>query len=293
MILFDWGTYNGLGKLKLAATLGLKLTEIPPRDLAYRRRDESYFKEYGEFARKAFTTITAHAPYYNVVSIDKDTMERSWRGLIAGAKKARIAGAEIYNLHLGWRAFLDHRDLDYAVEFIKKLASEVPDMVISIEVPYTRRMLGDWEEIRHIREAVGEDRVIVSVQLENAWLYETGAGDTGLLEQANRQATKEFWDKILEKTLKLSTGFFSLRFSQVVAFALGRRVLKKRVPLGKGYPDLHPLAQSIAEFLVKRVRSPGLPLRAHIIYTGSPETKYRDTIALYAAIMSEAVAHLK
>jgi len=293
MILFDWGTYNGLGKLRIAATLGLKLTEIPPRDLAYKRRDESYFKQYGEFARKAFTTITAHAPYYNVVSTDRETMERSWRGLIAGAKKAVLAGAEIYNLHLGWRAYLDHRDIDYTVDFLKKLTSEVPQVKVSIEVPYTRRMLGDWEEIRHIREAVGEDKIIASVQLENAWLYETGAGDTGLLEQANAKATVDFWRGILEKTLALSKDYFSLRFSQIIAFAFGgRRILKKRVPLGKGYPDLDPLARAIAEFLVRRIRSPGLPLKAHIIYTGPPETKYRDTITLYAAIMREAVVHL-
>ncbi len=55
MILFDWGTYNGLSKLRIAAALGMKFTETPP---------------------KAFTTITAHAPYYNVVSTDRS----AWRG---------------------------------------------------------------------------------------------------------------------------------------------------------------------------------------------------------------------
>jgi len=69
-------------------------------------------------------------------------------------------------------------------------------------------------------------------------------------------------------------------------------VLKKRVPLGRGYPSLGPLARALAEFMVKEVRAKGLPLRMHIIYTGPPETKYKDTIALYAAIMSEAVEHL-
>ncbi|MCE4610023.1 MAG: TIM barrel protein [Desulfurococcales archaeon] len=291
MILFDWGTYNGLGKLKIAATLGLKLTEIPPRDLAY-KRDPSYFDDYRSFSQKAFTSITAHAPYYNVVSVDKETMEKSWRGLIAGAEKAKRAGAEIYNLHLGWRAYMDHRDLDYAVEFFKRLTEKVPGIMISIEVPYTRRMLGDWEEIRHIREAVGEDKIIVSVQLENAWLYETGAGDTGLLEEANKVATKEFWMKMLDKALSLSHNYLSLRFSQIIAFALGRRILKKRTPLGKGYPDMEPVAGAMAEFLVKNIHRKALPLRAHIIYTGPPETKYKDTIALYAAIMQEATRHL-
>ncbi len=291
MILFDWGTYNGLGKLKIAATLGLKLTEIPPRDLAY-RRDNSYFESYREFATKAFTTITAHAPYYNVVSVDRETMEKSWRGLIAGAERAKLAGAEIYNMHLGWRAYMDQRDIDYTVDFLKKLFEKVPDIIVSIEVPYTKRMLGDWEEIRHIREAIGEEKVIVSVQLENAWLYETGAGDTGMLEEANTQATVEFWYKMLEKALKLSHGYLSLRFSQIIAFAFGRRVLKKRTPLGKGYPDLEPLSQAIGEFLVKSIRHKGIPVRAHVIYTGPPETKYKDTIALYASIMQEAIRHL-
>ena len=290
MLLFDWGTYNGLSKLTLAATLGMKLTEIPPYDLA-RRRDESYFDEYARIAREAFTTITGHAPYYNVVSVDREVMERSWRGLIAGARRAKRAGAEIYNLHLGWRAFMDHRDLDLVVEFLRKLTSEV-DILVSVEVPYTRRMLGTWEEIRHIREAVGEDKVIVSVQLENAWMLDTGAGDTGLLEQANKLATEDYWMSVLRRTLENTKGYLSLRFSQVVAFAFGRRVLKKRVPLGKGYPDLHPLARALAKFMAREVRAKGIPLRMHIIYTGPPETKYRDTIALYATIMQEAIEHL-
>jgi endonuclease IV len=292
MILFDWGTYNGLSKLRIAATLGLKLTEIPPRDLSYRRRDEGYFEKYREFAAKAFTTITAHAPYYNVVSTYKEIMERSWKGLIEGARKAKLGGAEIYNLHLGWRAFMDHRDLDLATEFVERLVKEVPGITVSIEVPYTKRMLGDWEEIRHIREAVGEDVVTVSVQLENAWLYETGAGDSGLLDEANRNATRDFWNSVLEKTLKLSNKYFSLRFSQIIAFALGRRLLKKRVPLGKGYPELKPLAEAVGEFLVKKVRTSSSHMKAHIIYTGPMETKYRDTLTLYASIMQEAVKHL-
>ena len=83
-----------------------------------------------------------------------------------------------------------------------------------------------------------------------------------------------------------------LRFSQVVGFALGRRMLKKRVPLGKGYPDLAPLARALARFMVKEVREKELPLRMNLIYTGIPETKYRDTVALYAEVMKEAVQYL-
>lgn len=63
MILFDWGTYNAFSELPIAAALGTKLTEIPPYDFARRSRGEDYFQQYREFASKAFTTVTAHAPY--------------------------------------------------------------------------------------------------------------------------------------------------------------------------------------------------------------------------------------
>lgn len=78
-----------------------------------------------------------------------------------------------------------------------------------------------------------------------------------------------------------------------MGFALGRRVLKKRVPLGKGYPDLEPLARALADFMVHEIREKNLEMRMHLIYTGPPETKYRDTIMLYAKVMSEVVPHLR
>ena len=84
----------------------------------------------------------------------------------------------------------------------------------------------------------------------------------------------------------------SLRFSQVTGFYFGRRLLKKRVPLGRGYPDLGPLAKALAEFMVKEVKEKELPLKMHLIYIGPTETKYRDTIHLYATIMKEASEHL-
>ncbi len=293
MILFDWGTYNVLSKLSVAASLGMKLTEIPPRDLSRRRSDE-YYESYREQAKRAFTTVTAHAPYYNVVSVSKGVMESSWRGLLAGAERAVKAGAEIYNLHLGWRAFMDERDLENATEFLKRLTESLSGKaVVSVEVPYTPRMLGLWDEIRALRESVGEERVIVSVQLENAWMLETGAGDSGDFEEADKRADESFWWKILEKTLELGGGFLSLRFSQVVAFVLGgRRVLKKRVPLGMGYPRLDPLARALARFLVEEVRGKRPEVRAHLIYTGPMETKYKDTVELFSTIMKETVKHL-
>ncbi len=292
MILFDWGTYNGLSKLRVAAALGMKLTEIPPYDFSRRARSPEYFREYRDFASKAFTTVTAHAPYYNVVSTDRSVMERSWRALIQAARMAREAGAQIFNLHLGWRAFLDNRDLEYAVEFLKRLVKEIEGVVVSVEVPYTRRMLGDWSEIKAMREEVGEDRLIVSVQLENVWMYEKGVSETGAFEQADAETREDYWREVLRKTLSLSSGFLSLRFSQVIGFALGRRILKKRVPLGRGYPSLEPLARALAEFMVKEVRAKDVPVSMHVIYTGPPETKYQDTLQLYTAIMKEAVRHL-
>ncbi|MCE4624904.1 MAG: TIM barrel protein [Desulfurococcales archaeon] len=292
MILFDWGTYNALTKLPLAATLGMKLTEIPPYDFSRRARGEDYFRRYAEFAREAFTTIVAHAPYYNVVSTDREVMERSWRALVAAARKAKIAGAEIFNLHLGWRAYMDERDLELAGELLKKLVKEMgPDGYVSVEIPYTRRMLGVWDEVKALREMVG-NRLIVSLQLENVWMLETGASETGDFEGANRVADKTFWLNILEKALGLTEEYVSLRFSQVIGFAIGSRILKKRVPLGRGYPDLDPLASALAEFMVRRVRGKGLKMRMHIIYTGRPQTKYKDTITLFASIMREAVDHL-
>ena len=90
----------------------------------------------------------------------------------------------------------------------------------------------------------------------------------------------------------MSEGFLSLRFSQVTGICLGRRLLKKRVPLGKGYPSLGPLAEALARFMVKEVKGKELPLRMHIIYTGVLETKYEDTITLYAEIMKKAVTYL-
>ena len=293
MILFDWGTYNALSKLHVAAALGMKLTEIPPYDLSRRSRGPDYFEAYREYASKAFTTVTAHAPYYNVVSVNPVVQKRSLRGLLQAVSRAKAAGAQIFNLHLGWRAYMDERDLEKAAEVLKKLSEAAGEgMIISVEVPYTKRMLGTWEEIKALREMVGEEKLIVSVQLENAWMLETGAGDTGLFEQANREATVEFWYKILRKALELSSGYLSLRFSQVIGLALGRRVLKKRVPLGKGYPELGPLADALARFLVREVRGRELPLRAHLIYTGPPETKYRDTVTLYAEVMKRAASLL-
>ena len=103
-----------------------------------------------------FTTVTAYAPYYNVVSTNKYVQERTAKALVAAVRKAQLAGAEVFNLHLGWRAYMDHRDLEVAADVLRRLAEEAgKGIVISIEVPYMQRMLGPWDEIKALREMVG------------------------------------------------------------------------------------------------------------------------------------------
>lgn len=199
MILFDWGTYNGLTTLVKAATLGMKLTEIPPYDFSRRSRRLEYFQQYRELATKAFTTITAHAPYYNVISTVPEVYERSKKALVAAAKKAKEAGAEIFNLHLGWRAWMDNRDIEQAAEVVKAILDEVPDIVVTLETMYSRRMLGNFEDIKAIIETVGSERVQVSTQLENVFMLETGAAEHGNFEAANRSVDEAFWRNVLQK----------------------------------------------------------------------------------------------
>ncbi len=293
MILFDWGTYNGLSTLMKAAILGTKLTEIPPRDFSRRGRGDEYFTSYREFASKAFTTITAHGPYYNLVSDVPEIHRRVVKALKIAVRRAGLAGAEIFNLHIGWRVYMDQRDLEKVAELVKSLLEDAPEnMYISLETTYTRRQVGSLDEIKAIIEMVGSERVIPSLQLENVFMYEKRIDQHGNFIQADKEVDKEFWLNILGRALKLSHGFLSLRFSQVTGVYFGRRLLKKRVPLGKGYPNIEPLAEALAEFMVKEIRYKELPLRIHIIYTGPPETKYEDTIALYAEIMKRVVKHL-
>ncbi|GEM_PF-6732605 len=44
--------------------------------------------------------------------------------------------------------------------------------------------------------------------------------------------------------------------------------------------------------MVKEVREKQVPLKMHLIYTRPTESKYRDTITLYAEVMKQAVKHL-
>ena len=292
MILFDWGTYNALSTLRKAALLGMKLTEIPPRELS-RRLPEDHFDEYAKVAREAFTTIVAHGPYYNLVNADREVNERVRRAMVAAARRAYRAGARIFNVHIGWRAYGDERDIEEAAETVKYIVDNTPgDMIVTLETTYTRRQVGSIEEIGRIMEIVGSERVSISAQLENVFMYELGVDRGGDFHRADARATTDFWLDVLERVLKLSRGYLSLRFSQVTGIYFGRRLLKKRVPLGRGYPSLEPLAEALAEFMLNRVYSKGLPHRMHVIYTGPMDQKYQDTLRLYYEIMSRVAARL-
>ncbi len=37
----------------------------------------------------------------------------------AAIKKASTAGVEVFNLHIGWRVFMDQGDIDSVVDFVK------------------------------------------------------------------------------------------------------------------------------------------------------------------------------
>lgn len=120
-ILFDWGTYNALNTLPKAAMLGMRLTEIPPWDFSRRMRGREYFGSYSDFAGKAFTTITAHAPYYNLVSDSPEIASRIIKIIGSAVKRASMACAEVFNSHIGWRICMDQLDLDTVADVVKKL----------------------------------------------------------------------------------------------------------------------------------------------------------------------------
>lgn len=290
--IFDWGTYNGRATLKVAELLGTRLTEIPPRIFMH-RIDEEYFRDYSERA-KHFTTITAHAPYYSLLSYERDVVEKSIRAIRNAVGLSVIAGAEVFNMHIGVKVHRDEKDIEAVADAVKRIMEGYEDKIyFSLETSYAPWMVGSFEEIRAIIEMIGSDRVIVSPQLENVFMYETALHSHGKFEEANKKATKEFWLGVLKKTLELSKGYFSLRFAQITGIFIGNKLLKKRVPLGKGYPDVGPLADALAEFMVKEIYEKNHPLEIHLIYTGPTETKFRDTIALYSEIMQRVFSYLR
>jgi len=288
MALFDWGTYNGKQKLHVSELLGMRLTEIPPYNFTRRRYVEEYFKEYGELA-KAFNTITAHSPYYTTVSENEKSLERARKGLITAAKRAEIANAEVFNLHLGGKLDDMDKTIEIAAETIKAILDNTKKIKLSLETTYSRYLLGSIEEIRAIIETLNSDRVIISLQLENDWMREKEVYRTGLFHIASEETDETFWMNLLKNSLSICSDYLSLRFSQVTGIKLRKIVVKKRVPLGMGYPKLETLVRSISKFIVKEVYEKELPTKIHLIYTGIPDTKYRDCLQLYSSIAKELV----
>ncbi len=288
MALFDWGTYNGKWKLHIAELLGMRLTEIPPYDFTRRRYVEEYFREYGELA-KVFNTITAHSPYYSTVSEDEETLERARKGLIAAAKKAEMAGAEVFNLHLGGKLDDIDKTVEMSAETIKMILDNTEKIRISLETTYSRYLLGSIDEIKAIMETLNSNRVIISLQLENDWMREKNVYRTGLFHKASEETDEAFWMKLLKKALDLCPDYLSLRFSQITGVKLRGIVVKKRVPLGMGYPKLETLTSALAKFIVREIYDEDLPTKIHLIYTGIPDTKYRDSVQLYSSVARELV----
>jgi len=291
MALFDWGTYNGKRKLHIAELLGMRLTEIPPYDFS-RRFAEDYFREYGELAR-AFTTVTAHSPYYSTVSEDGERLEKARKGLVHSAKRAEIAGAEVFNIHLGGKLEDLDRTIEMAADTVKKILKGTSRIKISLETSYSSSLLGSIDEIRAIMEHVNSERVIISLQLENDWMREKKVFRTGLFHKASEETDERFWKGLFRRALNLCQDYLSLRFSQVTGIKMRGLVVKKRVPLGMGYPKLEPLAKALVDFMVKEIYEEDLPTRIHLIYTGIPETKYRDCLHLYSVIARELVPLLQ
>ncbi|MBO8175496.1 MAG: xylose isomerase [Thermococcus sp.] len=288
--MFDWGTYNAISTLAKAATLGMRLTEIPPA--AFNKREEDYFKNYAYVAKEAFTTITAHAPSYGLINQPK-IQEKIILSLKRDIQRASLAQAEVFNIHIGRKFYNDDRDLEIVADIIKELLTVTPEkMYITVETAYTPKDVGSLEEIKAIAEMVNCERVIPALQLENVFVYRTKAYESGRFEKANKEVDKNFWMEVLSETLELSHGFLSLRFSQIIGFYIGNTFVKKRVPLYKGYPDIDLLAEALAEFMVKEVKEKELPLRMHLIYTGPSDTKYEDTVMLYSEIMIRASRYL-
>jgi len=290
--ILDWGTYNGYSSLPNAMILGMRLTEIPPRVFSRRRTDESYFKKYGETCKGVFTTVTAHAPYYSLTSEDPETIKSVRRAMAAAIKMSEIANAEIFNTHLG--SALDDRDkaIEMVADFVKYLLKESKNVVITLETTYSPKFLGSIDDIKAIIEHVGSERVSISLQLDNDFIRELEVYKNADFITANKKATEEFWYNLFKRAFKLSNRYFSLRFSQVVGLYLRKRFfVKKRVPMGKGFPDIRPLAKAIARFILKEIYEKDLPYEIHIIYTGPPKTKVVDSVVLYNEIIKE-VAHL-
>jgi sugar phosphate isomerase/epimerase len=281
MILFEWGTYNAKSTLEYASLIGTRITEVPPAILT-KRLSQKYYEEYKNLATKNFSLIIGHGPYYNILS------KGGLNAHLSAVKKAKMCGCVIYNFHPGLRT---KDSLNDHLEVLKKLNSVCPEMVFSIEPATDAGEFGTIKELEELIKAANEENInlIPSLQLENVYINELKIYETGDFEEL--EVDKSWWLKVLNKFDKLSKDLVQLRFSQVVGLKYGDEFYKKRVPLGKGYPDLKPLVEALSEYMVKNAKKKHTK-RIIFIYTGLPEYKYKDLIDLYSMITKDAIDKL-
>ena len=67
--------------------------------------------------------------------------------------------------------------------------------------------------------------------------------------------------------------------------------IKKRMPLGMGYPPIKPLAEALSTYFVNNSMKKVVK-KILFLYTGLPEVKYRDLIDIYATIMKLSIDKL-
>ncbi|NPA86689.1 MAG: TIM barrel protein [Candidatus Diapherotrites archaeon] len=287
--ILEWGTYNGLTTLRKAFLLGLRLTEIPPGDFM-KRRSEEYFDNYREMSSE-FNVVTAHGPYYALTGKSMDSLERSWRAHVRAIQMAERAGAMVYNVHIGGAGPDRETAIHLAAKAVKMMLDATENILITLETTYTPKLLGSPDDIRAIIEIVGDERVGISFQLENDFIREFKVYEDADFHGADQQVTEDFWINLLESNEDLFAGHVSLRFSQVTGLYLRKRIfVKKRTPLGMGYPSLDVLSRALADYIVSRVDYENT--QVHLIYTGPPETKYRDTINFYYSVAKEVAEYL-
>ncbi len=287
--ILDWGTYNALSTLPKSFLLGMRLTEIPPADFM-RKKGENYFDRYREEAG-IFNVVTAHAPYYAITGKDVSAYETSLRAHKHAIQMAERAGAKVYNLHIGGAGYDRDRSIEMASEAVKELLNTTKSITITLETTYTPKLLGSPDDIRSIIEYVENERVGISFQLENDFIREFKVYEHANFHEADKHVDERFWIKLLKQSSDLYAGHVSLRFSQVTGLYLRKKLfVKKRTPLGMGYPSLDVLSRALAEFIMGYIDFN--TTEVHLIYTGPPETKYRDTIKFYYSVAREVAEHL-
>ena len=287
--ILEWGTYNGMSTLRKAFLLGMRLTEIPPGEFM-KRRDENYFDSYRE-AASGFSTVMAHGPYYAITGKSMENYDKSVSAHKRAAQMAERAGASVYNLHLGGAGEDRETSIQLAAKAVQEILDATKNITITLETTYSPKFLGSPEDIRAILEILNSDRVGISFQLENDFIRENEIFRSGDFHEADTRTDEKFWIDLLKRNKDLFTNHISLRFSQVTGLYLRKRIfVKKRTPLGMGYPSLDTLSRALADYIVNHVEYESTPV--HLIYTGPPETKYRDAIKFYYYVAREVAEHL-